>query len=78
MMASHSGEPRLGRLDADIGAEHDELALRQIDHPHHAEDDGEPEADEDEDREGVADQIDVVGEELHGVFGADRMRIAIR
>src|SRR5262249_2042382 len=61
-------QPRLRRLDADIGAEHEEFALRQVDHPHHAEDDGEAKADEDEDREGVAEQVEIAGEMLHRVL----------
>ena len=34
--------------DGAVAAQHQELAVRQVDHPHHAEDHGEPEADQHE------------------------------
>ena len=53
-------DPGMAAERAEVGAEHEELALRQVDHPHHPEDDREPEADQDEDREGKADLEEII------------------
>ncbi len=45
-------DPLLRREDRGIAAEHQEFAMREVDDPHHAEDDGEPDADQGEARDG--------------------------
>ena len=47
----------LGDDGAEIGAQHEEFALGEVDHAHHAENDGEPEADQNKQAEGNADLI---------------------
>ncbi len=49
----HAG---MGGGDGDIGAAHDEFAMRQIDHAHHAEDDGEAAGGQNQKGEGVAER----------------------
>ena len=49
---SQTPPPRLATDEHGVGAEHQELALRQIQHAHHAEDDGEPERHQHQDRDG--------------------------
>ncbi len=43
----------LVRLDGGVAAEHQELAMREVDDLHHAEDDREPDADQRQARHGV-------------------------
>ncbi len=42
----------------DVGAAHDELAVGKVDDPHHPEDDGQPGARDDEERERVAELVE--------------------
>ena len=54
------GEPEIDaeidrRSDGGIAAQHQELAMREVDHPHHAEDHREPEADQHEAGDGTGD-----------------------
>jgi hypothetical protein len=43
--------------DRDVGAAHDELTVRHVDHAHHAEHDGEARSGKDQEREDIRELI---------------------
>ena len=66
--------PRVGGHDGGVAAEHEELAVGEVDHAHHAEDDGEPDADEHEAGDAVQDFERENGREVHRARTIDPRR----
>ena len=62
----------VGGHDGGVAAEHEELAVGQVDHAHHAEDDREPDADEHEAGDAVQDFQRENGREIHRARTIDR------
>src|SRR5206468_8932111 len=62
----------IGGHDGGVAAQHEELAVGQVDDAHHPEDDGEPDADEHESGDAVQDFERQNGYEVHRARTIDR------
>ena len=59
-MASASGTPFVAGDGGDVGAEHHELAVGEVDHAHHAEDDGQSDGGQQQEREADLELVEGV------------------
>ena len=71
-------EAELRRHDGRVAAEHQELAVGEIDDPHHAEDDRQPEADQREAGDRVEDLDRQERDEIHDVLAPQSREASLR